>query len=74
MEHQLSLHLKNFNNRVKVMNQTNAKDLTLSALDARNIHADIFELLTKINELTDIKKAEQESNSVVAVEFDGGNF
>ena len=73
MEHQLSLHLKNFNDRIKVMNQTNSKDLTLTALEARNIHAGIFELLTKINDLTELKK-EQEAETLVSVEMDGGDF
>ena len=73
MEHQLSLHLKKFHDRVKVMNQTNAKELNLSALEARNIHSEIFELLTKINDLTEIKRA-AETEAVVSVEFDGGNF
>ena len=71
MEQQLSLHLKKFNDRVKVMNQTNAKELVLSPLDARNIHSEIFELLTKINDLTNIKKEEE---ATVSVDFDGGNF
>tara|TARA_R110000868_G_scaffold381079_2_gene647463 strand:+ start:538 stop:699 length:162 start_codon:yes stop_codon:yes gene_type:complete len=53
------------------MNQTNAKELVLSPLDARNIHSEIFELLTKINDLTNIKK---EDEATVSVDFDGGNF
>ena len=73
MEHQLSLHLKKFNDRVKVMNQTNAKELVLSALEARNIHTEIFELLTKINDLTEVRK-QSDDNATVNVEFDGGNF
>lgn len=73
MEQQLSLHLKKFNDRVKVMNQTNSKELILSALEARNIHAEIFELLTKINDLTEIRK-QSDDNATVNVEFDGGNF
>ena len=73
MEHQLSLHLKKFNDRVKVMNQTNSKELILSALEARNIHAEVFELLTKINDLTEIRK-QSDDNATVNVEFDGGNF
>jgi hypothetical protein len=73
MEQQLSLHLKKFNDRVKVMNQTNAKELVLSALEARNIHTEIFELLTKINDLTEIRK-QSDDNATVNVEFDGGNF
>jgi hypothetical protein len=72
MEHQLSLHLKKFNDRVKVLNQTNSKDLVLSAAEARQLQADIFDLLAKINELTDINRAEQDE--VITVGMDGGNF
>lgn len=73
MEQQLSLHLKTFNNRVKVMNQTNAKDLTLSAAEARQLQADIFDLLTQIAELTAIKK-DAEEVAEVSIEMDGGGF
>ena len=73
MEHQLSLHLKNFNDRIKVMNQTNGKELMLTPLEARNIHAGIFELLTKINDLTELKQA-NEAETLVSVEMDGGDF
>lgn len=73
MESQLSLHLKAFNNRVKVMNQTNAKDLTLSKTEAQNLQADIFDLLTQIQALTEIRE-QAVANSVVNVEMDGGGF
>jgi hypothetical protein len=55
------------------MNQTNAKELTLSKLDAQNLQADIFELLAQIQELAEIKKV-QESQDVVSVQMDGGDF
>lgn len=73
MESRLSLHLKAFNNRVKVMNQTNSKDLTLSATDVRNLHNDIFELLAQIAALTAIREAE-EADTVINIEMDGGSF
>jgi hypothetical protein len=73
MEQQLSLHLKKFNDRIKVMNQTNAKDLNLSAQEARQIHADIFDLLNKINDITTDKKAKAIQEAVV-LNLDGGNF
>jgi len=73
MEHQLSLHLKNFNKRVQVMNQTNARELILSALEARNLHAELFELLAHVADLTELKD-QQEQASVVTVVSDGGNF
>ena len=72
MESQLSLHLKAFNNRVKVMNQTNSRDLTLTKLEAQNLQADIFELLTQIQELAEVKKVQEEQ--VVSVGMDGGLF
>lgn len=71
MEQQLSLHLKKFNEKIKAMNQTNAKELVLTPAEARNIHSDLFALLTKINDLTNIQK---EDNQAVNVDFDGGNF
>lgn len=72
MEQQLSLHLQKFNNRVKVLNQTNAKDLVLSAGEARQLQADIFDLLTQIQALTAIKEAEQVD--VITVEMKGDKF
>lgn len=54
------------------MNQTNAKDLTLTALEARNLQADIFELLTQIASLATIKEsAESES---ISIDVSGGTF
>ena len=72
LEQQLSLHLKNFNNKVKVMNQTNNKDLTLTALEARNIQAEMFDLLTQIAELSKVKK--ESANDVITVNLNGGKF
>jgi hypothetical protein len=72
LEQQLSLHLKNFNNKVKVMNQTNSKELTLTALEARNIQAEMFDLLTQIAELSKVKK--EAVNEVITVNLNGGKF
>lgn len=72
MKQQLSLHLRKFNDRIKVMNQTNARDLVLSAVEARNLQSEIFELLTQIQELTVIKK--EIEDETVNVEMNGGDF
>lgn len=72
MEQQLSLHLKKFNDRVKVLNQTNARELVLSAAEARQLQADIFDLLTQIQALTEIKDSNQ--NEVIAVQVKGAGF
>lgn len=66
----LSLAIKNFNERVKVMNQTGSKQLALSADEARNLHADIFNLLANIAELQN----KSETTDFTAVSFDGGGF
>lgn len=55
------------------MNQTNSKELVLSAIEARNLHNDIFELLTQIADLAAIREKEQE-NAVVKADMDGGHF
>jgi hypothetical protein len=55
------------------MNQTNSKDLLLTAVEARNIQAEIFELLAHIVDLTEIKK-DREADSAINVELDGGDF
>lgn len=68
MEHNLSFHLKLFNSKVRAMNQANAKLLTLSADEARNIQADIFELLGTIADLT------EKPHPVTQVAVDGGSF
>jgi hypothetical protein len=71
LEQQLSLHLKKFNDRVKVMNQTNSRDLMLTAAEARQLQSDIFDLLLQIQALTEIKSAEPD---VISVQVKGGGF
>lgn len=66
-----TIHLKNFNDRVKAMGQTNSRDLTMTAQDARNLQADIFNLMTMVVELA--AKASQ-ADEVVQVQLDGGKF
>jgi hypothetical protein len=66
----LSLSIKNFNDRVKVMNQTGSKQLCLSTDEARNLHADIFNLLANIAELS----ASASTNVPTVSGLDGGGF
>jgi len=70
MEDKLSLHLKMFNDKVRLLNQTNQKTLILSATEARNLHAEVFSLLTKIAELSAVDKQEVPTSA----DFDGGTF
>jgi hypothetical protein len=72
----VSLALKNFNERVKQMNQTNSKQLVLPADEARNLHSDIFTILANITELVATMQqisTNQPKNSNI-MNLDGGNF
>jgi hypothetical protein len=68
----LSLHVRMFNDKVRVMNQTQSKQLMLSAQEARNLHSDIFALLTQIAEMSDTPKVD--TPVVTQIGMDGGTF
>jgi peptidoglycan hydrolase CwlO-like protein len=61
-----------FNDRVRAMNQLQKKDLTLTAAEARNLQAEIFELLTQISELS--SSPASNNADVITVNMDGGGF
>jgi hypothetical protein len=55
------------------MNQTNSRDLNLSAAEARQLQADIFDLLAKINDLVEVKQ-QNTADTVIQVDVLGGKF
>lgn len=62
-----------FNDKVKLMNQTQGKQLVLSAQEARNLHADLFDLLNHCATLS--QKLEQKpQNDSTSVAMDGGTW
>jgi len=67
------MHLKMFNNKVKLMNQSQSKQLILSAQEARNLHADLFDLLNHCATISQ-KLQEKRQDDVVSVGMDGGSF
>ena len=68
----LPLPLKVFNDKVRMMNQTQSRDLMLNALEARNLHVEIFALLAQIAELS--KTPQPSAPDVVQLSMDGGGF
>lgn len=70
MENNLPLHIKNFNAKVRAMNQANGKILTLNAEEARSLHAEIYDLLATIAN----SSKPDNSAEVVQVNMDGGGF
>ena len=73
-EKHLSLHLKKFNDKVKLMNQSGHRDLNLSAQEARSLLADIFDLLNHCSSLSQQLTAAQPRDSVIQIAVDGGGF
>ncbi len=69
----LSLAIKNFNDRVKTMNQTNSQQLVLNANEARNLHSDIYALLSNLAEIQ-TKMYAVPSEQPTQVSLDGGSF
>lgn len=43
-----SFHIDAFNKKIQVMNQIGGKTLMLSAHEARSLHAEIYDLLSKL--------------------------
>ena len=68
---QLSIAIRTFNDRVKQMNQSSSRQLTLNSDEARNLHSDIFNLLAIIAELQQPKVTQEVINDVL---LDGGGF
>ena len=66
----LPFHIKMFNDRVRAMNQANGKLLTLNPQEARNLHAEIYDLMATIANL--VQQAPVAKVSVVSM--DGGSF
>jgi hypothetical protein len=71
MANDLSIHIKMFNDKVRIMNQTQGKAVTLTAAEARNLHVEIFALLTQI---ADLAKQPQALDEVIDLSVDGGGF
>ncbi len=72
MEPNLTIHIKMFNDKIKVMNQTNSKVMTLTAQEAKNLHADIYDLLTHCATLS--RRLETDESGTISVQMDGGGF
>lgn len=66
----LSYHVAAFNEKVRIMNQSGGKSLNLSAEDARNLQSDIFSLLSKLAEMSEISS----DSEITEIKLDGGKF
>lgn len=71
---QVSIAIRNFNDRVKQMNQTNSRQLVLSAEEARNLHSDIYALLNNVTELLMQPVSSTPVENGSTLNLDGGGF
>jgi len=71
MSDNLPFHIKLLNDRVKQMNQSNGKILTLNAQEARSLHAEIYDLMATIASLS---KATSSTSGASNINMDGGSF
>lgn len=67
----LPFHIKLYNDRVRAMNQGNGKLLTLNAQEARSLHAEIYDLMATIAELSRVSAT---APGITSVSMDGGGF
>lgn len=70
MDNNLPIHIKKYNDKVRAMNQSNSKLLTLNAEEARSLHAEIYDLMATIASLS----TKSAGSDVVNVSMDGGGF
>lgn len=67
------LHIKNFNERVRVMNQSQSKNITLTAQEARSLQADILDVLNHCVAIS-MEMERMANQGPVSVGMDGGGF
>ena len=65
------LHINRFIDKIKMLESKQAKDLTMSLREAKDLHGDITKLLLVLQEMQEAKK---ETNEVQTVELTGGKF
>jgi hypothetical protein len=66
----LPIHVKKFNDKVRAMNQSNGKVLTLNAEEARSLHAEIYDLMATIASLS----SKPATTDITSINMDGGSF
>lgn len=71
MDNNVPLHIKLFNERVRAMNQSNGKIVTLNAQEARSLHAEIYDLMAII---AGSARTQDTTTNSININMDGGKF
>ena len=70
MDNNTPLQIRKFNDRVRAMNQANAKSLTLTAEEARVLHSEIYDMLASVADFI----TKNQSTGTTEISMDGGTF
>lgn len=74
MDNNFTLHIKKFNDKVRLLNNGGQKQIILSAQEARSLHADIQDLLAYCTALNKQLSSNTKSDQVINLSIDGGQF
>jgi hypothetical protein len=70
----MSAHINRFIDRVKALDHQKQRDVVMSVMEARDLLGDITKLLLKLQDLESQLQPAAESQEVVEVRLEGGNF
>jgi hypothetical protein len=69
----MSMHINRFIDSIKAHEARQQRDFVMSMRDAKDLHADITKLLLVVQQLQS-QALDQQKDSVVTVEVQGGSF
>jgi hypothetical protein len=69
----MSMHINRFVDSIKAHESRQQRDFVMSMRDAKDLHADITKLLLVVQQLQ-AQVLDQQQDSVVSVEVQGGSF
>jgi hypothetical protein len=69
----MSMHINRFVDSIKAHESRQQRDFVMSMRDAKDLHADITKLLLVVQQLQ-AQVLDQQKDSVVTVEVQGGSF
>jgi DNA primase len=70
----MTIYLQRFVDRVRGFEARGAKDFNMSMQDAKDLHADITSMLLQLHALKETVANKTDSDRVITVDVDGGNF
>jgi DNA primase len=70
----MTIHIQRFVDRVRGAEARGTRDFTMSLQDAKDLHADITGLLLDLHALKETIANKIDSDQVITIDVNGGNF